>query len=81
MTETVNEILELIHEAYQIEPASIDPGKPLADFGLDSLSLAELVFAIEDHFNIAFPQDRRDIGTLVELADVVDEVRAAAHAA
>jgi len=73
----MNELLGLIQKAYDIDPASIDPHQPLADFGLDSLALAELMFNIEDHFGIDYPESRANVHTLAELAQVVDEVRGA----
>jgi len=49
----------------------------LSEFVLDSLALAELMFNIEDHFHIDYPESRTGVQTLAELAQVVDEVRAA----
>ncbi len=74
---TLNEILALIKKEYDIEPSTIDPTKPLSEFGLDSLSLAELIFAIEDHFHFEYPESRTNVQTLNELVQVVDESRAA----
>ena len=71
MSNTMTELLGLIQKAYDIDPASIDPHKPLSEFGLDSLALAELMF------NIDYPESRTGVQTLAELAQVVDEVRAA----
>jgi acyl carrier protein len=76
-TTTLAEILVLIKDSYDIDPATIDPDQPLADFGLDSLSLAELIFAIEDHFHIDYPEARTNVQTLNELAAAVDETRLA----
>jgi acyl carrier protein len=76
VSQTVNEILALIEKAYSIDPKTIDPQRPLAEFGLDSLSLAELIFAVEDHFHIDYPESRTHVQTLAELAQVVDETRA-----
>lgn len=73
--DSIGRIRELIHANYDIDPATLDADKSLADFGLDSLSTAELIFAIEDHFGIAYPEDRTDVRTLAGLAAVVDEAR------
>lgn len=81
MTDTLNQIRGLIQKAYEIDPATLDADKPLSEFGLDSLSLAELVFAIEDHFHIDYPDSRTDVQTLTELAQVVDETLASASVA
>jgi acyl carrier protein len=77
MTACMNELLGLIQKAYDIDPSTIDPNQPLSDFGLDSLALAELMFNIEDHFGISYPESRANVHTLAELAQVVDEVRGA----
>lgn len=77
MTDCINELLGLIQKAYDIDPSTIDPNQPLSDFGLDSLALAELMFNIEDHFGIDYPESRANVRTLAELAQVVDEVRGA----
>ncbi len=79
MSDTMTELLGLIKKAYDIDPASIDPLKPLSEFGLDSLALAELMFNIEDHFHIDYPESQSHVQTLAELVKVVDEARASAN--
>lgn len=74
--DTLEELKQLIHEKFEIETATLLPDVPLSEYGLDSLSLAELLFTVEAHFDIDFP-DRRDIDTLKGLAALIDELRAA----
>jgi acyl carrier protein len=76
---SIQELQELIHEKYGIEPAALDPQASMREKGLDSLALVEFVFAIEDRFGITMPDDDPNIDTLAELAAVVDKVRAAAQ--
>jgi acyl carrier protein len=78
MSDTLTELRNLIHKTFDIDPAIIDADKPLEDYGLDSLSKAELVFAIEDHFQIVYPEQETHVATLTALADVVARVRATA---
>jgi acyl carrier protein len=73
---TQSEILTIIKGLYDIDPGSIDPNQSLATFGLDSLLLAELIFAIEDHFHISYPESRMHVQSLDELVQAVDETRA-----
>jgi acyl carrier protein len=80
MPDTMAELLKLIEKSYDIDAKAIDPLKPLAEFGLDSLSFAELLFAIEDHFHIHYPEARTDVRTLAELVQVVDQTRGIATA-
>jgi len=77
MSSTLTDLLDLIHQKFDIDTSAIDPDKPLEDYGLDSLSKAELMFAIEDRFGIDYPEQYTAVATLQELADVVTRLRAA----
>ena len=76
MSQTVNELIDLIHQNFGLDKATLDADRPLTEYGLDSLALAEFLFAIDEHFNIEFPQSRSDVQTLRALAGVIDELRA-----
>lgn len=77
MSNTIDALIALIHKEFEIDPATMAADKPLAEYGLDSLSLAELIFAVEDHFHIDYPEDRVNVQSLSELASVVDAAVAA----
>ena len=72
---TVEELQKLIHKEFGVEIEKIDPLAQLTDVGLDSLAIAELIFAIEDHFELRFPDDRNDINTLTGLAALIDQMQ------
>lgn len=75
---SLKELQDLIHEKYGIEPSTLDPHASMRETGgLDSLALAEFLFAIEDRFGITMPDDDAGIDTLADLAVLVDKVRAA----
>jgi acyl carrier protein len=76
MTTTLATLQQLIAEKFGIAATELDPNKPFAEFGLDSLGMVELLFDICEHFGIDLPEDR-PFGTLTELAALVDEVLAA----
>lgn len=73
---SLKELQDLIHEKYGIEASALDPHASMREKGFDSLALAEFVFAIEDRFSIAMPDDDPKIDTLADLAAVVDSIRA-----
>ena len=74
---SLKELQDLIQDKYGIEPSKLDPHASMRETGgLDSLALAEFLFAIEDHFGIAMPDEDANIDTLAELAVLVDKVRA-----
>jgi len=78
--DTVIKLKQLIHEKFDIDVATLKAETPLAEYGLDSLSLAELLFTVEDHFDISFPTDRQEVNTLTGLAALIDELRVPQHA-
>ena len=74
---TLTELQQLLHEKYDIPLADIDPDASMQDKGLDSLAIAEFMFAVEDHFQVSLPDDDPDITTLAQLAALVDRVKLA----
>ena len=65
---------EVLTEKYDIKPEAIRPEATLEELGLDSLSVAELLFDVGDKFGIDVPDDRTDFKTLGEAAAIVDEL-------
>ncbi len=74
--DTLKQLTELIHKKFDIDTAVLQPDLPLEEYGLDSLSLAELLFTIEDDFDIQFPERPENIDTLAGLVVLIDALRA-----
>jgi len=72
---TLDEIKNLIHTTFGIDTETLKPDQPLSAYGLDSLALVELLFTIEEHFNLDIPDSRGDITNLTGLAKLIDELR------
>jgi acyl carrier protein len=73
---TLEEIQDLIHKKYGIEPSALDSKASLRGHGIDSLTLVEFLFAVEDHYAISVPEKYSEVDTLADLAVAVDEIRA-----
>ncbi len=58
---------------YGVKPEAIKPEATLTDLGLDSLSIAELMFDVGDEYGIDIPDERMNFETLGEAAALVDE--------
>jgi len=71
---TLEELKKLIHQSFDIDPATLTPDGLLEDYGLDSLALGELLFSVEDHFDVTLPDSRTDIKSLEGLATLIDEL-------
>lgn len=78
LSPTLDAVVGVLDHQFAIDPARAQPQTRLQSLGLDSLSLMEFVFAIEDHFRIRIPEDRLDPRqaelTLDDLCRAVDEV-------
>jgi len=78
-SETLKTIQTLLSEKFQ-SVEGVGPQTALTDLGLDSLTLMEFVFAVEDAFNIRIPEERIDprqgTTTLEEVCKIIDEIKA-----
>ncbi len=71
---TLDELRALISSKFGLDQTALSADKPLAEYGLDSLGLVELLFSIEDHFAIRIPEERANIDNLQQLAALVDDI-------
>jgi len=66
-------LAQTLSETYDVDPAAISPEASLADLGLDSLTVVELLFDVEDEFGIKVPEGVT-FQTLAEAAALMDEL-------
>ena len=67
-------LAELLSEKYEVDPEVISPDAALTELGLDSLTIVEMLFDVEDEFGIEVPEERATFKTLAEAAALVDEL-------
>ena len=67
-------LAETLSERYEVARESISPEATLTELGLDSLTVVELLFDVEDEFGIEVPEERATFQTLAEAAALVDEL-------
>ena len=61
MSECVkNKIIKILSEQTLLDPSEIKENLSLDDLGIDSLALVEIVFSIEETFNISIPFNAND---------------------
>ncbi|WP_413624631.1 acyl carrier protein [Luteibacter sp. Lutesp34] len=70
------QIIAIVARQTHVEPASLVPEATLKDLGISSLDAIELIFELEEHFDIHFP----DEGANFE-SDSVGHLISAVHAA
>ena len=67
-------LLKLIAEQHHLDISSVTPATSLADAGLDSLAVAELLFSIEDEFKVNLGEVEPDAipSTMGELVALIE---------
>jgi len=76
---TQQQVFEIIATQAKIDVATIKPESTLKDLGIASLEAIELIFDIEEHFNINFPDQQGanfDSDTAQSLFDAVQKALA-----
>lgn len=76
MSDVAQDVMAIIKKKIRVERDRITMDDKLRDLGLESLDALELVFDIEEKFNVEIPVNANDanIGGFETVADVVREV-------
>ena len=70
---TLERLTQLIHDKFGVELDDIAPDEPFASYNLDSLTVAELMFEIDDAFHVTVPDEAaHTVTTLRQLATLID---------
>ena len=79
MTSTQQIIFDIIAKTCQVDPGRISLDASLKDLDVHSLDAVQVLFELEDRFDITVPerQDRFAAGTLRDLVEGVEQLLAA----
>ena len=67
-------LVTLLSDKYDVDPELINPEATWEVLGLDSITVVELLFDLEDEFGIEVPEERATFPTLGEAVAVLDEL-------
>lgn len=67
-------IQRMMVEQFDLKMEDLTPDATLESLGLDSLSVIEFMFNLEDELKIKLPDERVEIKTLQDVIDLVDRV-------
>jgi acyl carrier protein len=76
MSDVAQDVMAIIKKKIRVERDQITMDDKLRDLGLESLDALELVFDIEEKFNVEIPVNANEanIGGFETVADIVREV-------
>jgi acyl carrier protein len=78
---TLERLSKILVKNYKIDPARLTLDGPLAELGIDSLGMLELLFFIEDEFKVQLPYESAALPTLGDAVSYIDSLLAAQHIA
>jgi acyl carrier protein len=86
--DTEHDVIELVAKQAKVEPTTLTRDTKLTDLNLQSIDVVELVFAIEEKFDIEVPYGAGEqntagisFGSVGDIVDAVDKLIAERRAA
>ena len=76
---TLERLTKILIDQYKVDPAKLTLHAPLAELGIDSLGMVELLFIVEDEFGVKLPPDTESLSTLDEAVRRIDGLISAQH--
>lgn len=67
-------IQRMMVEQFDLKLEDLTPDARLESLGLDSLSVIEFMFNLEDELKIKLPDERVEIKTVQDVANIVDRI-------
>jgi acyl carrier protein len=72
---TLEAVQNILIEEFKLSADRLRPEATLAELGIDSLDLVDLIFKIEDCFNLKITDDApRSLATLADVTAYIDEL-------
>ena len=77
MSDVATDVMSVIKKKIRVDRADITPDDKLSELGLESLDALELVFDLEEKFDIEIPVNANDaqIGGFERVSDVIAAVQ------
>jgi acyl carrier protein len=76
MTDITADVIGLIQKKLPVEKQALNRTDRLKDLGIDSLTVVELIFDLEERFNIQLPYNANDSQPEFEtVGEVVDAIK------
>jgi acyl carrier protein len=73
-SQTFERLRQILAKEFEVAPELIHPTARMDELALDSLAVIEVIFRLEDEFNITFPQNPEKLHTVGDLASLADRL-------
>lgn len=79
MPTTFERLRLILVRDYKADPDRLAPDTPLDSLNIDSLGIAELLFTIEDEFQVKLTKEPVEMATVADVVGFVDRLVAIQH--
>ncbi|HEY8100177.1 MAG TPA: phosphopantetheine-binding protein [Burkholderiaceae bacterium] len=77
--DTLARLQTLMQQELNLDSLQVAPEQPLAELGIDSLSMIEFMFTLEEEFGCELPQDDKNLHTIADIVRIIDTALAQKH--
>lgn len=78
---TYERLKEIMIKEYDVPAEKLNPSARLEDLGIDSLGVMELMFKIEEVFEVRLPPEETELHTVQDVVDYIERLSAKQTAA
>jgi acyl carrier protein len=73
---TLERLRQILAKEFEVAPELVHPAARMDELAIDSLAVIEVIFQLEDAFNISFPQEpgKLQLQTVGDLVSCVDRL-------
>jgi len=71
---TLETVQGMLTDEFKLPAARLVPEARLEDLGVDSLNQIDLIFKLEDRFNLKIKDDARKLVTIQDVVSYIDEL-------
>jgi acyl carrier protein len=71
---TLETIQHILADEFKLPAARLAPEAKLEELGVDSLNQIDLIFKLEDRFNLKITDDSRKLVTIQDVVGYIDEL-------
>ena len=72
-SEILARLRDVVPKKVNVDPAKMQPSARLADIGVDSFALIELVFIAEEEFGITIDVEGLEVTTVADVVTVIEQ--------
>lgn len=76
---TLERLQKIIVKDFELKPEDLKANASLESLGLDSMSTIDLLFSIEDEFNIQVSREPVELKMIQDVVDYIDRLIAEQH--